>query len=197
MSFTIAAQQPTLAARATRALDHRKLGMWLFLGSEVMFFGGLISTFVHFKARNPAASEILNIPVTMVNTFLLLASSYAVVRALSAIRRNDALSVWNNLILTWFLGVGFLMGQALEFSKLSYEGVTLQTIFGSTFFVTTGFHGFHVFVGLVWLSTLLIKVYRRKLARASHDMQLEIFGLYWHFVDIVWIILFTVIYLVR
>jgi heme/copper-type cytochrome/quinol oxidase subunit 3 len=146
MSVTSVAQPPE--AKSARFVDHRKLGMWLFIGSEVMFFSGFIAAFVHFKVRNPGATDVLDIPLTTANSFLLLTSSFAVVSALAAIRRSDIRAVWNYLVVTWFLGLGFLMGQALEFSKLNYEGVNFHNIFGSTFFAVTGFHGFHVFLGL-------------------------------------------------
>ena len=92
-------------AETTRPLDHRKLGMWLFIGSEVMFFSGFIAAFVHFKTLNPGATDILDIPLTTVNSFLLLTSSFTVVSALAAIRRNDVLTMWKYMIATWFLGV--------------------------------------------------------------------------------------------
>jgi cytochrome c oxidase subunit 3 len=195
MSVTSVAQPPE--AKSARFVDHRKLGMWLFIGSEVMFFSGFIAAFVHFKVRNPGATDVLDIPLTTANSFLLLTSSFAVVSALAAIRRSDIRAVWNYLVVTWFLGLGFLMGQALEFSKLNYEGVNFHNIFGSTFFAVTGFHGFHVFLGLVWLLVVLIKTFRGNIAHSGHAMQVEIFGLYWHFVDVVWIFLFTIIYLIR
>jgi cytochrome c oxidase subunit 3 len=195
MSATSVVSRPR--ADAARPLDHRKLGMWLFIGSEVMLFSGFIAAFVHFKTLNPGATDILNIPLTTLNSFLLLTSSFTVVSALAAIRRNDVLTLWKYSIATWLLGAAFLMGQALEFSKLSHEGVTLHTIFGSTFYSVTGLHGLHVFVGLMWLLVILFKTYRRRITGGKHAIQLEVFGLYWHFVDVVWIFLFAIIYLVR
>ena len=196
MGVTSVAGYRKTATKTTRPLDHRKLGMWLFIGSEVMFFAGFIAAFVHFKVIDPTATEVLDIPLTTLNSFLLLTSSFTVVSALEAIRRSDIRTMWNYLIATWLLGLGFLMGQALEFSKLFYEGVTLGSIFGSTFFSVTGFHGFHVFIGLVWLLLVLVKTMRRRIVGAEQAMQIEIFGLYWHFVDVVWIFLFAIIYLI-
>lgn len=197
MSLTSVAAYLKSGARAARPLDHRKLGMWLFIGSEVMFFGGFIAAYVRFKVIDPEASHVLDVPLTTFNSFLLLTSSFTVVSALAAIRRNDIRTMWNYLIATFFLGLGFLMGQAMEFSKLAYEGITVHSIFGSTFFSVTSFHGFHVFVGLVWLLWVLAKTMGRRIVGADQAMQIEIFGLYWHFVDVVWIFLFTIIYLVR
>ena len=196
MGVTSVAGYRKTATKTTRPLDHRKLGMWLFIGSEVMFFAGFIAAFVHFKVIDPTATEVLDIPLTTLNSFLLLTSSFTVVSALEAIRRSDIRTMWNYLIATWLLGLGFLMGQALEFSKLFYEGVTLGSIFGSTFFSVTGFHGFHVFIGLVWLLLVLVKTMRPRIVGAEQAMQIEIFGLYWHFVDVVWIFLFAIIYLI-
>lgn len=195
MSITSVASQPK--AREARPLDRRKLGMWLFIGSEVMFFSGFIAAFVHFKVLDPGATDVLDIPLTTANSFMLLTSSFTVVSALAAIRRNDIRTMWNYLVATWFLGMAFLMGQALEFSKLSYEGVTLHSTFGSTFFSVTGFHGFHVFIGLIWLLVVLIRTFRRNIVGTEQAIQVEVFGLYWHFVDVVWIFLFAIIYLIR
>jgi cytochrome c oxidase subunit 3 len=197
MSLTTVAAYLKSGARTARPLDHRKLGMWLFIGSEVMFFAGFIAAYVHFKVIDPEASHVLDVPLTTLNSFLLLTSSFTVVSALEAIRRNDIRTMWNYLVATWFLGLAFLMGQALEFSKLAYEGITLNSIFGSTFFSVTGFHGFHVFIGLVWLLWVLARTMRRQIVGAGQAMQVEIFGLYWHFVDVVWIFLFAIIYLIR
>jgi cytochrome c oxidase subunit III len=186
------------AASAHREpMGHQKTGMWLFLASEVMFFSGLISMFVHYKVVNPSASDVLDVGFTAVNTLILLTSSFTMVRGLSAIRNNDRRGLWVNMIATGFLGLMFLMGQALEFSKLAFEGTGLNSIFGSTFFILTGFHGTHVFIGIVWIVYILVRVYRGQIWNASHQMQVEIFGLYWHFVDVVWVILFTIIYLIR
>jgi cytochrome c oxidase subunit 3 len=192
MTGTIEAAHPQ-----RRPMDHLKLGMWFFLGSETMFFAGLISMFVHFKVVDPSASDVLDVSFTAVNTLILLTSSFTMVRGLSAIRDNDRQGLWVNMIATGFLGLIFLMGQALEFSKLAFEGTGLNSIFGSTFFILTGFHGLHVFIGVLWIVYILARVYKAKIWNAGHQMQVEIFGLYWHFVDVVWVILFTIIYLIR
>ena len=171
--------------------------MWFFLASEMMFFGGLISMFVHFKIIDPSASTALDLTVTAINTVLLVTSGYTMMSGLMAIRDNDRLGLWSNMVATGLLGLMFLMGQALEFSKLAWEGVGLGTIFGSTFFILTGFHGLHVFVGLLWVLYILAGIWRGKIWNATHQMSVELFGLYWAFVDLVWLILFTIIYLIR
>jgi cytochrome c oxidase subunit 3 len=193
MSYTSTLER----AKPRLAVDHRKLGMWLFLASEVMFFSGFIAAFIHHKVRDPAASSVLDVGFTAVNTSLLLTSSFTMVMALASLRRRRLFAVWNFLLLTAVLGGGFLFGQSLEFEKLIRNGVSLHTIFGSTFFCLTGFHGFHVFIGLLWCAYVMSKVFRFQVTGPEHALTLELFGLYWHFVDVVWIILFTIIYLIR
>lgn len=185
--------------KAGRALglDHRKLGMWLFIASEVMFFGGLIATFLHYKYQL-GFPEIASLDVFQVglNTLILLTSSLTVVEALSAIRHGRGGRMAIFLLLTILLGVAFLSGQAYEFYKLYEEGITLTSgVFGSAFFTLTGFHGLHVLIGVVWAIAVLARGLRGAYT-AEQNMGVEVFGLYWHFVDIVWIILFTIIYLI-
>jgi cytochrome c oxidase subunit 3/cytochrome o ubiquinol oxidase subunit 3 len=179
-------------------LDHRKLGMWLFIASEVMFFGGLLAAYLHYKFTLgfPETGE-LNLVLVGVNTMVLLTSSYAVVSGLDAIRHGKPGRLAVYLLLTILLGVAFLTGQLFEFAALYRHGITLTSgVFGSSFFTLTGFHGLHVTVGVVWAFVTLVRGLRGAF-NAERNMGVEIFGLYWHFVDIVWIVLFTLIYLVR
>ncbi|MDF1499949.1 MAG: heme-copper oxidase subunit III [Anaerolineales bacterium] len=179
-------------------LDHKKLGMWLFLSSEVMFFGGLISAFLHFKINtpSPAESALLDVALIGVNTFILLTSSFTVVLGLAAIQRGNSRALAGYLGLTILLGAVFLTGQVYEFKMLYQEGMTLQSsVYGSSFYTLTGFHGLHVLIGVVWAVFVLVNALRGRYAENEHG-GVEIFGLYWHFVDIVWIVLFTIIYLV-
>ncbi len=180
-------------------VDHRKVGMWVFLGSECLFFGTLIATYLAYKGRSvvgPHPHEILNIPVTSVSTFDLLMSSLLMVLALAAVQRGDVRQTRLWLFGTAFFGLIFLGFQAYEFTSFVREGLTLQqNLFGSTFFVLTGFHGGHVTVGVIWLTTLAILSVRGRLGRRD-AIKVEVAGLYWHFVDIVWIIIFTVVYLI-
>jgi heme/copper-type cytochrome/quinol oxidase subunit 1/heme/copper-type cytochrome/quinol oxidase subunit 3 len=181
------------------AVDHRKLAMWTFLGSECFFFGTLIATYLAYKGRNvvgPHPHEILNIPLTTLSTFDLLMSSLLMVLALSAAQRGDRTQTRLWLAGTVLFGVIFLGFQAWEFTEFVHEGLTLQTnLFGSTFFTLTGFHGGHVAIGVTWLTTLLILDLRGRLTVAD-ALKVEIAGLYWHFVDIVWIAIFTLVYLI-
>jgi cytochrome c oxidase subunit 3/cytochrome o ubiquinol oxidase subunit 3 len=184
-------------AGSALGLDHRKLGMWLFIASEVMFFGGLIAAYLHYRylLGFPEASE-LNVVLVGINTMVLLTSSYTVVSALSAIRQGRQGRFIAFLLLTILLGVAFLSGQVYEFADLYRHGVTLTSgVFGSSFFTLTGFHGLHVAVGVLWAIVTLLRGLRGTVSTGNH-MAVEIFGLYWHFVDIVWIVLFTQIYLI-
>jgi len=179
-------------------VDHRKLAMWTFLGSECFFFGTLIATYMAYKGRSvvgPYPHEILNIPVTTLSTFDLLMSSLLMVLALAAAQRGDRRQSRLWLGGTAVFGLIFLGFQAYEFTAFVHEGLTLQTnLFGSTFFVLTGFHGGHVTLGVIWLLTLLVLDLRGRLH--VHDaIKVEVAGLYWHFVDIVWIVIFTLVYL--
>ncbi len=188
-----------LAHYTSTGLDSRKIAFWTFLGSECLLFGTLITTYLVYHGKSVAGptTEILNIPLTSVSTFVLLMSSLAMVLALAAVTRGDALfaRVW--LATTALLGSMFLGFQAYEFTHFVHEGLTLQTsLFGSTFFVLTGFHGGHVFIGVVWLLTLLVRSFQGKLG-PDKTLQVELSGLYWHFVDVVWIVIFTVVYLLR
>ena len=188
-----------LAHYTSTGLDSRKIALWTFIGSECLLFGTLITTYLVYHGKSVAGptTEILDIPVTSVSTFVLLMSSLAMVLALAAVARGDALfaRVW--LATTALLGSLFLGFQAYEFTNFVHEGLTLQTsLFGSTFFVLTGFHGGHVFVGVLWLLTLLVRSFQGKLG-PDKTLQVELAGLYWHFVDVVWIVIFTVVYLLR
>jgi heme/copper-type cytochrome/quinol oxidase subunit 3 len=179
------------------ALDHRKLGMWLFLASEVMFFGGLVGTYLHYKVTIPSPEAATLDPLLVgVNTFVLLTSSLMVVLGLEAIRRGNRRGLVTFLGLTALLGTMFLGGQAYEFAGLYEDGITLtSSVFGSSFFTLTGFHGLHVLFGVAWALLTLAKAARGRYT-AIENIGVEAFGLYWHFVDIVWIVLFTMIYLV-
>lgn len=180
-------------------LDNRKLGIWTFLGSEVMFFSSLIVVYMVMRGHStegPLPGQVLDVPLTAVNTFVLLCSSMTMVTALAAIQRGNARSMRGWLIATAVLGLVFLSGQAYEFNKLFGEGLSLSSnLFGATFFTLTGFHGMHVFVGVLWIAFVLARAFRGGVTQSNH-LAVELVGLYWHFVDIVWIIIFTLVYLI-
>ena len=180
-------------------VDHRKVALWVFLGSECFFFGTLIATYMAYRGRSvvgPYPEAILNIPLTTLSTFDLLMSSLLMVLALAAVQRGDRRRSTLWLAGTVLFGLIFLGFQVYEFTHFVHEGLTLQTnLFGSTFFVLTGFHGAHVTIGVAWLTALLVLDVRGRLTVADAP-KVEIAGLYWHFVDVVWIAIFTLVYLV-
>ena len=180
--------------------DTRKIAFWTFIGSECLLFGSLIATYLAYEGKSvvgPTPEEILNIPLTSVSTFVLLMSSLAMVLALAAVTTGQTRHTRIWLATTAGLGAIFLGFQAWEFTSFVHEGLTVSTnLFGSTFFVLTGCHGLHVAVGVIWLTTLLILSFRGKLG-PEKAMNVEIAGLYWHFVDVVWIVIFTVVYLIQ
>ncbi len=181
--------------------------MWLFLASDCMFFGSLIAMYMIYRGdaermylagqgSGPVPHEILDIPYTSISAFVLLMSSLTMVLALASIQRGNqrGLRVW--LGATAALGLVFLGGQFYEFTSFYHEGLGLTTnIFGNAFFTLTGFHGAHVTIGVVWLISLIV-VSLRGGVRQDQSLNVEIAGLYWHFVDIVWIVIFTLVYLI-
>ena len=204
-------------------LDNKKIAIWAFIGSECMLFASLISTYLIYKGRSvvgpypheacvppacaKAAPAILNIPVTSASTFVLLMSSLAMVLALAAVENKDqpkrttgerilgSSKLW--LWATALLGAGFLAFQAYEFTSFVHEGLTIRTnLFGSSFFTLTGFHGAHVTAGVLWLCTLLAIDYKRGL-QPEDGLIVDLCALYWHFVDVVWIAIFTLVYLIQ
>jgi heme/copper-type cytochrome/quinol oxidase subunit 3 len=182
-------------------LSNEKLAMWTFLGSECLLFGGLISTYLLYRNRDvrggPTVSSLYDIPFTSVSSFVLLMSSLTMVLALSATQRGDQTRsrIW--LLTTALLGTTFVAGQVYEFTTFVKEGlgftVNLQS---SAFYVLTGFHGVHVTIGILILLSLVVMSLRGALPAARSEV-VEIAGLYWHFVDVVWIVIFTVVYLIR
>lgn len=209
----------------TTGLEHRKIAIWAFIGSECMLFASLISTYLIYKGRsivgpfphtewvNEAGQvfqPILDIPITSASTFVLLMSSLTMVLALQAVQIKDrpmpdGAGWWTRaqrssqtwLLATALLGMVFLGFQAYEFTSFVHEGLTLQTnLFGSTFYTLTGFHGAHVTAGVLWLFTLLY-IDRARGLGPKDELIVDIAALYWHFVDVVWIAIFTLIYLIQ
>ena len=181
-------------------LDNRKLLMWLFLASECLFFGGLIATYLLYRnsaVTGPERVDLYDIPFTSISSFVLLMSSVSMVLALAAIQRDDRRGTQIWLLATALLGMSFLAGQAFEFTEFYREGLTLSnSLFGTTFFVLTGFHGAHVSVGVLVLLSLSVMGEQGPVTQRQ-TLNIELMGLYWHFVDIVWIVIFTLIYLIQ
>ncbi|MEE8488495.1 MAG: cytochrome c oxidase subunit 3 [Gemmatimonadota bacterium] len=182
----------------TTGVPNRKVLMWTFIGSECMLFGTLIASYLAYRGRSvvgPYPEELVNIPFITVTTFVLLMSSLAMVLALSAVQRGNRRGTIIWLAATAVLGLIFLGGQYLEFSHFVHEGLGLsRNLFSATFYLLTGTHGAHVLIGVIWLSSLLGMELKGNLGAEKAEI-VEVAGLYWHFVDVVWIVLFTVIYL--
>lgn len=182
----------------TLGLDHRKLAMWTFLGSEFLFFGAFIATYLLYldeTAGGPGV-EIFDIPFTSISSFVLLMSSLTMVLAHNAHVHGDMRRMRLWILATAGQGMVFLAGQVYEFTVFVREGLVLtESPFASSFFVLTGFHGAHVFIGIL----LLLSLYTLSLTgkvKPSQPLKTEMIGLYWHFVDIIWVIIFTVVYLI-
>jgi heme/copper-type cytochrome/quinol oxidase subunit 3 len=185
--------------RSTKLPDV-KLLMWIFLASDTMFFGTLIGTYLVYQGRSlvgPMPLDVLDIPLTTVSTFVLLMSSFLMVLALHSLREDDIpkFRLWTFGVA--FFGAIFLGFQIYEFAHFVDLGLTLQTnLFGTTFYVLTGTHGVHVTIGVIWLLSILVHSYVKPWS-SKDEVYLEVAGLYWHFVDVVWIVIFTIIYLVE
>ncbi len=190
---------PRQAEATSLGVDSQKLGIWTLLGSEVIFFSSLIVTYIVFRNRSvtgPYPREALDVPLTAFNTFVLICSSLTMVTALASIQRGQAAAMRRWLLATALLGLTFLGGQATEFTMLALHGLSLSSnLFGATFFTLTGFHGAHVFAGVIWIGFVLARAFRGGITQDNH-IAVELVGLYWHFVDLVWIIIFTVVYLI-
>ena len=184
---------------SSTGLSNNKLAMWLFLGSECLLFGGLISTYMLYRGRvadGPHPSQIYDIPFTSVSSFVLLMSSLTMVLAVSSAKRKDDVRTNLWLVITALLGATFIGGQVYEFTTFVREGLKLDTsLFSSSFYVLTGFHGVHVSIGVIMLLSTMGIIKKNRVTGDKPEV-VELVGLYWHFVDIVWIVIFTLIYLI-
>lgn len=176
-----------------------RLGFWIYLLSDVMLFGALFATFVilrHSTAGGPSGQDIFEPDYVLIQTMLLLASSFTCAIALSAAKHKKFKAMQYHLWVTWLLGAMFLVLEILEFSKLYLEGYSWQTsAFLSGFFALVGTHGLHILVGLTWLAVLIAVLRKKKTVDAHMMRRLGLFGLFWHFLDLVWIFIFTVVYM--
>jgi heme/copper-type cytochrome/quinol oxidase subunit 3 len=200
-----------LTEPTTTGLDSRKLAIWAFIGSECLFFASLISTYVVYRGRSlvgpfphqawvsPSGQHfepIIEVPLVTLGTAVLLFSSLFVVLALYYARRGSRAGLLTWLGATIACGLFFMGMQVYEFTHFVHKGLKLQTnLFGASFFTLTGFHGTHVTIGVIWLSTMFILALRRQLP-PEESLRLELAALYWHFVDVIWIVIFPVVYLI-
>ena len=189
---------------ATRA-ENLKFATWLYLASEIVIFASMIGVFIVFRIHNPEivfkVHHNANIWLVTLNTFLLLTSSWAMVMGLREIRHNNSQGLIRWFSLMCLLGVVFVSLQYVEYNALAKEGIALFNQgneydgFGMRFYAPTAFHGAHVIVGVLW-GLYIINNARKGRYDSKNYVGVEVFGLYWHFVDVVWIILFTMLYLV-
>ena len=179
-------------------VDRGKFAIWLFLATEIMFFTGLIGTYIVLRmgtAAWPDPEARLNVPITALNTFFLICSSFTMVYAVEKAMKGDTgrLLLW--LGLTILIGATFVGIQAYEYYELIHQGsLPNKDLFWSTFYAMTGFHGLHVTAGVIWLICVWLATLFGKIKRENY-MKVELAGLYWHFVDLVWVLLFTIVYL--
>jgi len=184
----------------TTGLSNWKVGFWTFIASECLFFGTLISTYMVYKGRavtGPYPAEIFDVLHTTISTTILLFSSLAMVLALDAVQKakKGAAIFW--LVMVIAMGAGFLVMEGQSYLKYIDYGLTLtSSTFGSSYYVLTGTHKVHVILGMVWMGALIWRIAQNKIPPAKAE-QVEIAGLYWHFVDIIWIVIFTLIYLLQ
>jgi len=177
-----------------------KLGMWVFLASEIMLFGAFISSYVVLRMGSAnfgvPSEEVLTRPLATLNTFVLITSSITMVLALAAIQRDNIKQFAAYMLATMSLGITFLVIKGFEYAHKIHEGLTISSsLFGSFYFTLTGLHALHMLGGLVFNTYILINGLRGKFSN-GHSGRVEYAGLYWHFVDLVWVILFPIFYLV-
>ena len=215
-----AVMQPPARAETGAGVYNEKLGMWVFLGSEVMFFTALIGAYLILRFAQPQywaePGELLAVPITAVNTFLLICSSVTMVKAFASIQDGDQRGLRLYLVATVIIGASFVGVQVYEYLQLIHHGFLPSgyapgselaeraaagelpasvSLYGSTFYTMTGFHGFHVTMGVLCMLYVTWKAFRGRYTAQDHR-GVEVIGLYWHFVDLVWIILFTIVYLI-
>jgi cytochrome c oxidase subunit 3 len=201
------------ALETSTGIDSRKLAIWTFIGSECLFFASLISTYVVYRGKSlvgpfphedwtdPSTGkvyeQIFEIPLVTLGTALLLFSSLFIVLALYGAQRGNRKMLLGWLGATIGCGLFFVGMQVYEFTHFVHKGLTLQrNLFGASFFTLTGFHGTHVTIGVIWLITMFVLALRGQLP-PKRSVNLEIAALYWHFVDVVWIVIFPVVYLIK
>lgn len=192
------AREEQLQHETSMGIDNKKIGMWLFIASDCMFFGALIGTYLIYAGKSvvgPYPQDLFDIPLTTLSTFILLMSSLSVALGVHAVQKGDQKGLRRWLLVTVLMGLVFLGFQVFEFNHFINSGLTLSTnLFGTTFFVLTGVHGVHVALGVIWLALLYFSSLRGDTKRAN-AVNVEVAGLYWHFVDVVWIVVFAVVYL--
>jgi cytochrome c oxidase subunit 3 len=183
---------------ATLEGKNKVIGFWLFLGGECVLFGTLFATFIALRNQvsdGPTGQEIFNLSIVALSTFILLTSSLTSVFATMALHRGNLkmLNVW--MAVTVLLGLGFLGLEIYEFFVYVHEGhIFARSAFATSFYTLVGFHGAHVAFGVLWITLLIISSFKKGLTVVTAP-KYYVAGLYWHFIDVVWVFIFTVVYL--
>jgi cytochrome c oxidase subunit III len=189
------AAHPPVAHQSSR-VDSRTLGMFLFIASEVMLFGSFFTAYFFVRVANgepwPTPGHHLPVFVAGMNTIILVTSSFTMHWALQSIKRGNRAGLQAGMVLTFLLGLTFLLTQVREYSRIGFSPST--DAFGTIFYCLTGLHGAHVFVGLTLLLAVTIRAFRGHYSAEAHH-GVEIPGIYWHFVDVMWIVVFTTVYI--
>lgn len=185
--------------KATLEGRNKVLAFWLFLGGEAVLFGTLFATFLALRNQTnegPSADELFHLPLVAAATFLLLVSSLTSVFAIQAMHRNKVVMLRNWLVVTVLLGLGFLILEIYEFSNyIRHEEFGMTTsAFSSAFYTLVGFHGAHVAFGILWISVLIGQLMHKGLTVVTAP-KIYVSAMYWHFIDVVWVFIFTVVYL--
>ena len=184
------------AANQSSRVDARTLGMFLFIASEVMLFGSFFTAYFFIRVVNhqPWPPKPFHLPVfvAFVNTCILVTSSFTMHWALQSIKRGNRAGMQAGLTLTFLMGLTFLLTQAREYSRVGFA--PHDGAFGTIFYCLTGLHGCHVFVGLTILAFMTIRAFRGHFS-PEHHHGVEIGGIYWHFVDVMWIVVYSTVYL--
>lgn len=194
----MASQTSTPLEYSTHQNEMNILGFWLFLGAEIVLFATLFAGYFVLQdgtADGPTLAEIFVLNDVLIETFLLLTSSFTMGLALHQMRQNNLKGMLIFTVMTLLLGLGFMYMEINEFIHYVHEGATLQTsAFTSAFFTLLGTHGAHVSFGIVWVTMLIIQLVRRGITPVT-SRKFFIASLYWHFLDVVWIFIFTFVYL--
>jgi heme/copper-type cytochrome/quinol oxidase subunit 3 len=196
----LVSSDPESHAYTAMGVNSFKLAFWIFLGSDCFFFGALIGTYMSYRGKSlvgPYPLDVFSVQVTSISTFLLLMSSFTMVMAVHYAKQQKVWPTIGWIIPTMAMGASFVSFQAYEFTHFYHHGLTLQAnLFGSSFFTLTGFHGTHVAIGVLWLGIECFWLAKGWI-RQDIGNAVEVSGLYWHFVDIVWIVIFTLVYLME
>lgn len=184
--------------RATLEARNKLLGFWLFLGGETVLFGTLFSAFITLRnqiADGKPASELFELGMIAAATFILLTSSMTSVMAIQAMHRQKTKEIVAWLVITVILGACFLGLEIYEFRHYVHEGHGFTTsAFSTSFYTLVGFHGAHVAFGVVWISLIIAQLFKKGLTVVTAP-KIYVASLYWHFIDVVWVFIFTVVYL--